>query len=73
MLCYRPMEERKKRLIVHAMKNEGIQAEDLCYMAGDDGREAIVLTMSTDRKIGIPAEEVADMISVLLNRRLELP
>lgn len=41
-------------------------------MAGDDGREAIVLTMSTDRKIGIPAEEVADMISVLLNRRLQL-
>lgn len=72
VLCYRPMEERKKRLIVHAMKNEGIQAEDLCYMAGDDGREAIVLTMSTDRKIGIPAEEVADMISVLLNRRLQL-
>lgn len=72
VLCYEPMEERKKRLLIHAMREEGIRVENPCYMDRDDGRETIVLTMSTDRKAGISAEEVADMISVLLNRRLQL-
>lgn len=72
VLCYKPMEERKKRLLIHAMREEGIRVENPCYMDRDDGRETIVLTMSTGRKAGISAEEVADMISVLLNRRLQL-
>lgn len=72
VLCYKPMEERKKRLLIHAMREEGIRVENPCYMDRDDGRETIVLTMSTERKAGISAEEVADMISVLLNRRLQL-
>lgn len=72
VFCYRPMEDRKKRLIIHAMRDEGIKAVDPCYMTGDDGREAIVLTMSTERKVSISAEEAADMISVLLNKRLQL-
>lgn len=72
VLCYRPMEEKKKRLIIHAMRNEGIRAENPCYLTRDDGREAIVLTMSTEKRMGISAEETADMISVLLNRRLQL-
>ena len=72
VLCYRPMEEKKKRLIIHAMRNEGIRVENPCYLTRDDGREAIVLTMSTEKRMGISAEETADMISVLLNRRLQL-
>lgn len=72
VFCYRPMEDKKKRLIIHAMRDEGIKAVDPCYMTGDDGREAIVLTMSTERKASISAEEVADMLSVLLNKRLQL-
>ncbi len=71
-LSCRPMEDRKKRLIIHAMKEEGIRVENPCYMAGDDGTESIVLTMSTEKRTSISAEEVADMISVLLNRRLQL-
>ena len=50
VLCYKPMEERKKRLLIHAMREEGIRVENPCYMDRDDGRESIVLTMSTDRK-----------------------
>ena len=72
VFCYRTMEDKKKRLIIHAMRDEGIKAVDPCYMTGDDGREAIVLTMSTERKASISAEEAADMISVLLNKRLQL-
>lgn len=72
VLCYRPMEDRKRRLIIHAMRDEGIRAENPCYIIGDDGRESIVVTLSTGKRGSISAEEVADMLSVLLNRRLQL-
>lgn len=72
VLCYKPMEDKKRRLITHAMREEGIRVENPSYISQEDGRESIVLTMSTDRKGGISAEEAADMISVLLNRRLQL-
>lgn len=72
ILCYRPMEDRKKRLMIHAMREEGIKAENPCYITGDDGREAIAVTLSAGRRGSIPAEDVADMLSVLLNKRLQL-
>ncbi|MDE5589550.1 MAG: SpoIIE family protein phosphatase, partial [Acetatifactor sp.] len=72
VLCYRPMEDKKRRLIIHAMRDEGIRAENPCYIMGDDGREAIVITMSTGKGGSISAEEAADMLSVLLNKRLQL-
>lgn len=72
VLCYRPMEDKKRRLIIHAMRDEGVKAENPCYITGDDGREAIVITLSTGKRGKISAEEVADMISVLLNKRLQL-
>lgn len=72
VLCYRPMEDKKKRLIIHAMRDEGIKAENPCYITGDDGREAIVITLSAGKRGKITAEEVTDMISVLLNKRLQL-
>lgn len=72
VICYRPMEEKKKRLVIRAMREEGIRADNPCYIIGDDGREAIVITLSTGKRGSISAEEVADMLSVLLNRRLQL-
>lgn len=72
VLCYRPMEDKKKRLIVRAMHEEGIRVENPCYISRDDGNESVVLTMSTEKRAGASAEEVADMISVLLDRRLQL-
>ena len=72
VLCYRPMEEKKKRLIVRAMHEEGIRVENPCYISRDDGNESVVLTMSTEKRAGASAEEAADMISVLLDRRLQL-
>lgn len=71
VVCYRPMEERKKRLFIRAMREEGIVAAEPCYINRGDGRETVVLTMSTERRAGVSAEEVTDMISVLLNRRLQ--
>ena len=72
VMCYRPMEERKMRLLVQAMREEGILVEGPCYAFKDDGRETVVLTMHTEKQNGISAEEAADMISVLLDRRLQL-
>ena len=72
VMCYRAMEERKKRTLIQAMREEGIRVENPCYVPGDDGRETVVLTMSTDKHSGMPAEEAADMISVLLERSLQL-
>lgn len=72
VLCYRPMEDKKKRLIIRAMHEEGIRVENPCYISRDDGNESVVLTMSTEKRAGASAEEAADMISVLLDRRLQL-
>lgn len=72
VMCYRAMEDRKKRMLIQAMREEGIRVENPCYVPGDDGRETVMLTMSTDKRSGMSAEEAADMISVLLDRRLQL-
>lgn len=72
VMCYRPMEEKKRRLITQAMRQEGVRVENPCYASREDGRTEIVLTMSTLKRENISAEEVTDMISVLLDRRLKL-
>ena len=56
VLCYRPMEEKRKRLIVRAMHEEGIRVENPCYISRDDGDESVVLTMSTEKRAAISAE-----------------
>lgn len=74
---YRPMEERVRRMLVHALRAESVYADDFCYLKGvvENGEEnshGISVTLYTDKKKGIPALEVADMLSVLLRRHLQL-
>ena len=69
VLSFSPMEGRKKRLLAQALAEEGIQVEGPCYLPREDGRQAIVLTMSTRRGGKVSVEDAADMISVLLDRR----
>lgn len=71
-LAFSPMEGKKKRLLTHALAEEGICVEGPSYLPREDGRKAIVLTMSTHGGAKVPAEDAADMISVLLDRRLSL-
>jgi len=71
VLSLRPLEGKKRRLLVQALGEEGIQVEGPGYLPRGEGRTALVLTMSTRRGIKISSEEVADMISVLLDRRLK--
>jgi len=72
VVCFYPMEEKKKRMITAALKEEGIRVENPSYLPRTTGKQAVVLTLSTEIKGGISAEEVADMLSVLLDRRMQL-
>ena len=55
---------------LQALAEEGIQVESPHYLPREDGRQAVVLTMRTQRGGKVSAEDAADMISVLLDRRL---
>lgn len=69
----RPVEDRYRKLLVHALRSESIYAEQLCYITGDeDDTRAMSVILHTDRKGGCQAAQVANMMSVLLNRKLQL-
>lgn len=72
IVSYEPFTDKRRRVITHALRAEGIYAENLCYFPGEGGRRAIGMTMHTEKKGGRPAEEVADMLSVLLRRQVQL-
>lgn len=72
VVCFYPMEEKKRRMVTAALKEEGIRVENLSYLPRTTGKRDVALTMSTEIKGGISAEEAADMVSVLLDRRLQL-
>lgn len=69
---YLPMEEKKKKLLTRAFKDEGLHAEGICYIPGEEGQKAIGMTLSTEKKGGRPAAEVADMLTVLLERQMQV-
>ncbi len=68
----RPLEEKKRRAVVHGLKQEGIIVTDVYYIERPGERTAIGMSMYTRRDHGCSSEQVADMLSVLLNRRLEV-
>lgn len=70
MLVFRPMESKKRRLLEQAMGQEGICVEGARYLPRDNGRTALVLTMNT-RRGKVAVDEAADMVSVLLDKRLK--
>ena len=41
------------------------------YLPRENGRTALVLTMQTHRGLKVSAEEAADMISVILDKRMK--
>ena len=73
-LGYRPLEEKKRKGLVQALKSERIAARDLCYMqrdGGNCGMAGISMTLSTERP-RYKATQVADMLTVLLGKRLQV-
>lgn len=69
---YQPLEEKKRRILVHALRAEGIIIEDICYIPNAAGKRGLGITMYTEKKGGRTANEVADMISVLLRQQFEV-
>jgi stage II sporulation protein E len=67
---YWPLEERKAKQIIHALKLESLHVTDLFYVDHPDERRGIGITMSSQSSTVFQTEEVADMLSVLLNERL---
>lgn len=67
-----PMEARTQRRLIKQLAEEGIRAENPCFFLQNNGRQAVTLTMRTQRGERRAAGEAADMISVLLDKRLQM-
>ena len=68
----RPLEEKIRRTVVHGLKQEGLIVTDVYYIERPGERTAIGMSMYTRRDHGCSSEQAADMLSVLLNMRLEV-
>lgn len=68
----RRLPERQVRMVMRALKQERILVEDIFYFAKGDNRptDTLCVRMSTPKQGGYQITEVADMISVLFDRRL---
>ena len=69
-LCYKPLEEKKEKMLIHALRAEGVYAENLCYLPGN-GSRTMGMVLYTEKKGGLAADEVAALLSVLLKCNLE--
>lgn len=69
---YEPLEGKTERMLLRALREEGIHADGLCYVPCDNGQTAVGMTLSTGRRGGRPAADVADMLSVLLHSQLQV-
>lgn len=69
---YQPMESWKNKLLTKALRDEGIGVESICYLPGKTEKKVIGMTLWTLRRGNIDAEDVADMLSVLLHRPMQV-
>lgn len=69
-LVYLPLEEKKRKSLTQAFGSEGIQARELCYVRKKSIPGGISMTLSTERS-GCKALQAADMLTVLLGKRLQ--
>lgn len=62
--------EKKYRQLVREMKTEGILVGDLFYIWADNGHRQYSIQMRTVKAVSISSEDVAGLLSVLLDTRL---
>ncbi len=65
-----PMGERKFKQVAHALREVDIQLKNLYLIENETGRTEVSLTMRTIKKNNLSADELGDLLSVLLNLRL---
>lgn len=68
---YLPIEERRRRVVVHALRAEGIIAENICYLPNEKGLLTLGMSMRTERRGSALTEEAAGMLSMLWHSRLK--
>lgn len=66
-----PMGERRYRQIAHALREVDIQVKNIYLIENERGRMEVAVSMRNTKKNTLSAEEVGDLLSVLLNIRLE--
>lgn len=72
VLLMKPFEERDRRRLLRRLRVEGILAKNPCYFVDEAGHRSITLTMQTIKASRMSAEEVGDLIGVILDQRLLL-
>ena len=65
-----PMGERRFKQISHALREVDIQLKNLYLIENERGRMEVSLTMRNMKKNSLTAEEIGDLLSVLLNMHL---
>ncbi len=65
---YRPFPERLRRRVITALRGEQLRVTDLYYL--EDAHYSIGVKMGSEAQGGHGTQEVADMLSVLLDKRL---
>ena len=65
-----PMGERRFKQVAHALKEVDIQIRNLYLIENESGRMEVSLTMKNIRENHLSAEDVADLLSVLLGMHL---
>ncbi len=69
---HRPIEERRRRVILHTLRQEGIQGSEISYIEKQGQRVGISLTMHVPKGDARKSGEVADLLSVALNKRFSM-
>lgn len=70
VFSYKPFPERKVRRITQILRGEGLQVTDMYYIEKRDKRTRINMTLWSDKPGGFLTEEAADLLSILLDKRL---
>ncbi len=70
VFSYRPIGEKKGKQIAQALKVEKVDIEDIFYIEQEGGKKNLSATISTGQQGGYRIEEIADMLSVLMDTRL---
>ncbi len=65
-----PMGERRFKQVAHALREVDIQLKNLYLIENETGRMEVSLTMKNIKKNNLSAEEIGDLLSVILNMRL---
>ena len=70
---YRPIQERLKKKIIRLLAKEKLAVKDIYYIEEEvNGKRILNVEMSTELAKGCMARDVADMLSVIMDKRLSL-